>query len=100
MAELNVSTIHCQASATGVDVAVQPGLDPTRRTGHVTIAGVHVEPSAVLRGAFPLARQIRQEHLPRLVFHARPFGDRLLQRSRSFVRAGSILHSPSLGETW
>ncbi len=46
------------ASAAGVDTSVQPGLDPTRRVGQVTIARTGVEPNAVLRGAFPLAQQI------------------------------------------
>ena len=46
------------ASAPGVDIAVHPGLDPTRRTGRVTIARTQVDPSAVLRGAFPVARQL------------------------------------------
>jgi alkylation response protein AidB-like acyl-CoA dehydrogenase len=44
-------------STVGVETSVQPGLDPTRRVGSVTVAG-GVEPKAVLRGALPLARQI------------------------------------------
>ncbi|MEX1008081.1 MAG: acyl-CoA dehydrogenase [Acidimicrobiia bacterium] len=47
-----------ERSADGVEVAVEPGLDPTRRVGHVTIAGARVEPERVLRGAFPVAQQV------------------------------------------
>jgi alkylation response protein AidB-like acyl-CoA dehydrogenase len=42
----------------GVDVTVQPGLDPTRRVAHLTITSARVEPERVLRGAYPVAQQL------------------------------------------
>jgi 3-oxochol-4-en-24-oyl-CoA dehydrogenase len=42
----------------GVDVAVHPGVDPTRRVAHVTITNARVEPERVLRGAYPIAQQL------------------------------------------
>jgi alkylation response protein AidB-like acyl-CoA dehydrogenase len=45
-------------SAEGVAVSVEPGVDPTRRVGRVTIAGSRVAPESVLRGAFPVAQRI------------------------------------------
>ena len=45
------------ASAPGVDIAVHPGLDPTRRTGRVTIRDPG-RPERGAAGAFPVARQL------------------------------------------
>ena len=47
-----------ERSAAGVDVAVEPGVDPTRPVGHVTVSGTSVEPASVLRGAFTVAQQL------------------------------------------
>jgi alkylation response protein AidB-like acyl-CoA dehydrogenase len=47
-----------ERSADGVDVAVEPSLDPTRRVAHVTLTRARVEPECILRGAFPVARQL------------------------------------------
>ncbi len=47
-----------ESSAAGVETSVQPGLDPTRRVGRVTVTGTPVDAVAVLRGAFAIAQQV------------------------------------------
>ena len=47
-----------ERGADGVEVSVTPGVDPTRRVGHVVARGARVAPDAVLRGAAGVARQV------------------------------------------
>jgi alkylation response protein AidB-like acyl-CoA dehydrogenase len=47
-----------ERDADGIEVSVAPGLDPTRRVGHVVASGARVDAASVLRGAAPVAREV------------------------------------------